>query len=36
MQKAIENFLLGLTFGMGFSVAAGVCHLIAMLLSKAS
>lgn len=35
MQKGIENFLFGLAFGCGFTLAQAVLHLIAGLLSKA-
>ena len=35
MQKAIENFLFGLFFGMGFAIAAAVCHLVGSLLTRA-
>ncbi len=35
MQKAIENFLFGLCFGAGFSIAAAVLRSLASLLSKA-
>jgi hypothetical protein len=36
VQKAVENFLFGLCFGMGFCVAAAMLHLIAGLLGSAS
>jgi RsiW-degrading membrane proteinase PrsW (M82 family) len=32
MQKAVENFLFGLTFGMGFAIANNVLNIIAALL----
>ena len=32
MQKAIENFLFGLFFGMGFTVAVNVLSFIAAML----
>lgn len=35
MQKAVSDFLFGLCFGMGFSIAAAVCHLIGSLLTHA-
>lgn len=35
MQKAVENFLFGLFFGMGFAVANAVLHFIVGLLSGA-
>lgn len=35
MEKALADFLFGLCFGMGFSIAAAVCHLIGSLLIKA-
>lgn len=28
MHKAIENFLFGLCFGMGFTIAANVLHFL--------
>ena len=34
MQKAVENFLFGLTFGMGFAIASTVLQLIASLISR--
>lgn len=33
MKKAIDDFLFGLCFGVGFLVAYGVCKLIASLFS---
>lgn len=35
MQKAIENFLFGLWFGCGFTVAAAVLHFIGSFLARA-
>ena len=35
MQKAVENFLFGLCFGVGFQVASGVCHVIGAMLVNA-
>lgn len=35
MIKALENFLFGLFFGMGFSIAAAVLHFIAGFLGGA-
>ena len=35
MAKAVENFLFGLCFGMGFMVAYAVIKLIASLLGHA-
>lgn len=35
MQKAIENFLFGLFFGMGFALAAALLHFIGTLISRA-
>lgn len=35
MQKAVENFLFGLCFGMGFALAAAVLHWIGSLIVKA-
>lgn len=35
MAKAVENFLFGLTFGMGFAIAQAVLHLLASLFAKA-
>lgn len=35
MQKAVENFLFGLTFGMGFLVAQAVLNFVVSLLSGA-
>lgn len=35
LAKAIQDFLFGLCFGMGFSIAAAVLHFIASFLSKA-
>lgn len=34
MVKAVENFLFGLCFGMGFGIASGVLHFIAGLISR--
>lgn len=34
MAKAVENFLFGLCFGMGFAIAQTVLHLIGALLSS--
>lgn len=34
MQKAVSDFLFGLCFGMGFSIASAVLHLIASLLQR--
>ena len=34
MAKAIENFLFGLFFGMGFAVASAVLAFIVQILSK--
>lgn len=34
MQKAIENFLFGLFFGMGFAVANAVLAFVVAILSK--
>ncbi len=34
MQKAIDNFLFGLCFGMGFAVSAAVLNFIVSLLEK--
>lgn len=36
MQKAVENFLFGLCFGMGFALAAAVLHFIGAIISKAT
>ncbi len=33
MQKFVSDTLFGLAFGIGFSVAAGVCQILASLLS---
>ncbi len=35
MQKALSDFLFGVCFGMGFAVAAGICHIIAAVLVNA-
>lgn len=35
MAKALENFLFGLTFGMGFMLALGVCKIVAALFGQA-
>lgn len=35
MAKALENFLFGLTFGMGFFVAKAVLHFIGAVFTKA-
>jgi hypothetical protein len=35
MQKAIENFLFGLCFGMGFAIAANVLNFIGQFLHAA-
>ena len=35
MQKAVDNFLFGLCFGMGFAIAAAVLHFIATLIAGA-
>lgn len=35
MQKALDNFLFGLCFGMGFAIAAAVLHFIGALISRA-
>ncbi len=35
MQKAIENFLFGLCFGMGFAIAQAVLHFIGSFMVKA-
>lgn len=35
MQKAVDNFLFGLCFGMGFCLAQAVLHLIGSLISHA-
>lgn len=34
MQQAVDRFLFGLCFGMGFSVAGALLALIVQLLSK--
>ncbi len=34
MVKAVENFLFGLCFGMGFCVAQAVLHFIGTLISR--
>ena len=34
MQKAVDNFLFGLCFGMGFSVAAALLNFIVHILSQ--
>lgn len=36
MQKALDNFLFGLCFGMGFCIAQAVLHFIASFLAKAT
>lgn len=35
MQKAVQDFLFGLCFGMGFCIASAVLHLIAALIGGA-
>lgn len=35
MLKALQDFLFGLCFGMGFALAAAVLHLIGALISGA-
>ena len=35
MQKAIENFLFGLFFGMGFCIAQAVLKFIGSLIARA-
>ncbi len=35
MQKAISDFLFGLFFGIGFSLAAAVLHFAASLIASA-
>ena len=35
MQKAIDNFLFGLFFGCGFSIAAAVLRFIGSFLTRA-
>jgi hypothetical protein len=34
-HKALEDFLFGLCFGMGFAIAAAVCHFLGSFLVKA-
>ena len=34
MQKAVDNFLFGLCFGLGFMVARGVAAIIASLFAQ--
>jgi hypothetical protein len=36
MQKFVTDALFGLAFGIGFSLAAAICHLLAMLFQQAS
>lgn len=36
MQKAIENILFGLFFGIGFSIAKAILDFIVMILSRHS
>lgn len=35
MQKALDNFLFGLCFGVGFAIASGICHILAALFGNA-
>lgn len=35
MKKAIENFLFGLCFGMGFCISEAVLHFIAEFIANA-
>jgi len=35
MSEHLKNFLFGLFFGMGFAIAAAVCHFIGSFLQRA-